>query len=182
MPLYVFEVGGTAYFKMGFTAVCPWMRVSCGLWSNVHPTACCDKLGWDNLELVALFEGTMADEKALQEAIPPERGEFWPSSRYEELLKAMSDKLVEKVLPPRPSTPPRLGRGEERLSCCLGGRDFKCGVCAKVFARHHLLVQHRASHSMTADRVTCRRCGLVGLKRNIFCKRHRETAACKAKE
>ncbi len=181
MPLYVFEIRGEPYFKMGFTAVCPWLRIRDGLWSNVHPPDCCNKLGWGDLTLVALFEGSLVDERELQEAIPPECGEFWASAMHEELLKAMREKLVEKQLPIKPSEPPHQRR-EERLSCCEGGRDFKCYDCGRVFARYHLLRQHRATHSTTADRVTCKRCGLVGLKRNIVCKRHWKTAFCKSKE
>jgi hypothetical protein len=87
MPLYVFEIRGAPYVKMGFTAVCPWLRICDGLWSNVHPPDCCNKLGWSDLTLVALFEGSLVDERELQEAIPPECGEFWPSAAHEELLR-----------------------------------------------------------------------------------------------
>ena len=97
MSLYVFEIKGAAYVKMGFTTASPWSRVSEGFWSNVHPTACCNKLGWQDLSLLALFEGSRAEERALQEAIPPECGEFWPSSQCEEILQAMRKKLQEKT-------------------------------------------------------------------------------------
>ena len=32
MVLYVFEVRGAAFVKVGFTARCPWGRVRDGLW------------------------------------------------------------------------------------------------------------------------------------------------------
>ena len=74
MSLYVFEIRESPYVKMGFTSGCPWMRASEGFWSNAHPTGCCNKLGWGDLTLVALFEGSFDDERSLQEAFPPERG------------------------------------------------------------------------------------------------------------
>ena len=99
------------------------------------------------------------------------------------LLKAMPDKLVAKELPPKPASPPQREQRwcEERLICCLGGRIYKCFECEKVFSRHHLLAQRKTTHSTTAGRETCQRCGLVVLKRNIHCKRHRETMSCKSK-
>jgi hypothetical protein len=183
MSLYVFEIRDSPYVKMGFTSGCPWVRVSEGFWSNVHPTGCCNKLGWGDLTLVALFEGSLDDERSLQEAFPPERGEFWATTDRDDLLKAMREKLVVKELPPKPASPPDREQRwcEERLICCLGGRAYKCFECEKVFSRHHLLLQHKASHSATAGRVTCHRCGLVGLKRNIVCARHRDTTFCKSK-
>ena len=91
MVLYVFEVRGTAFLKVGFTAGCPWARVRDGLWRVVHPKACCNLLGWDNLELLSLFSGDLADEARLQARISPECGEFWPQDRLDELRRALTD-------------------------------------------------------------------------------------------
>ena len=183
MSLYVFEIRESPYVKMGFTSGCPWMRASEGFWSNAHPTGCCNKLGWGDLTLVALFEGSLDDERSLQDAFPPEKGEFWAIADRDELLKAMREKLVAKELPPKPASPPDREQRwcEERLICCENGRIYKCFKCEKVFSRHHLLAQHKATHSTTAGRVTCHRCGLVGLKRNIVCARHMDTTFCKSK-
>jgi len=64
--LYLFKVRDAPYIKMGFTNACPWRRIATGFWSNLHPTDCCGKLGWEDLELVAVFPGTEEDEKALK--------------------------------------------------------------------------------------------------------------------
>ena len=53
MVLYIFEVVGAPCVKMGFTAGCPWGRIRDGFWKQVHPEACCSKLGWDDLQLMA---------------------------------------------------------------------------------------------------------------------------------
>ena len=76
MVLYVFKVRGAACVKVGFTAGCHWGRVRAGLWRVVHPKACCNRLGWDSLELLGLFPGDLADEARLQARVPPECGEF----------------------------------------------------------------------------------------------------------
>ena len=34
--LYIFKVEGAPFVKFGFTASCPWRRISTGFWSNVH--------------------------------------------------------------------------------------------------------------------------------------------------
>ena len=54
---------GTDFVKLGFTSGCPWGRVRDGFWKQVHPEPqCCGKLGWDNLNLIALSPGTLEDE------------------------------------------------------------------------------------------------------------------------
>ena len=45
MVLYIFGVRGAAYVKVGYTAACQWSRVRDGFWRNVHPKACCNRLG-----------------------------------------------------------------------------------------------------------------------------------------
>ena len=77
MVLYIFGVRGAAFVKVGYTAGCPWGRVRDGFWRVVHPKACCNRLGWDSLELLSLFPRDLAEEARLQARIPPECGEFW---------------------------------------------------------------------------------------------------------
>ena len=79
MVLYIFEVVGTDYVKMGFTSGSPWGRIRDGFWKNVHPEGsegCCGKLAWDNLNLIALVPGDLADEAAVKQAVAPEVGEL----------------------------------------------------------------------------------------------------------
>ncbi len=78
MVLYIFEVKGTSFVKMGFTSGCPWNRISDGFWKQVHPKECCHKLGWDDLHLIALSPGTLEDETSLKQQVPPVCSEFWP--------------------------------------------------------------------------------------------------------
>jgi hypothetical protein len=74
--LYVFKVIGAPYIKVGYTSCCPWRRIASGFWSNVHPSECCGKLGWKDLELLAVFPGSLKDEAALKSAIPPATGDL----------------------------------------------------------------------------------------------------------
>ena len=74
--IYIFRVVGAGFVKLGFTHGSPWTRVATGFWSNIHPKACCHKLGWDNLELLAVFDGSIEAELAIKQAIPPHFGEF----------------------------------------------------------------------------------------------------------
>ena len=115
MVLYVFGVRSAAYVKVGYTASCPWSRVRDGFWRNVHPKGCCNRLGWDSLELLGLFPGELADEALLQARIPPECGELWPREGLPELRRALVELAVarhncnedeaELPLPPRPAVP-----------------------------------------------------------------------------
>ena len=64
--IYIFKVIGTEFVKLGFTHGDPWTRVATGFWSNLHPKACCGRLGWDNLELVGCFDGGAEIEAAIK--------------------------------------------------------------------------------------------------------------------
>ncbi len=76
--IYIFRVGDAGFLKLGFTRGSPWTRVATGFWSNLHPAACCQKLGWDDLELLHCFAGDEEAEKAIKQQVPPHFGEFWP--------------------------------------------------------------------------------------------------------
>ena len=78
MVLYIFELAGTPYVKLGYTSACPRGRVRDGVWKLVHPTGCCGKLGWDDLRLLVMSPGSLEDEAHVKARVPPERGEFWP--------------------------------------------------------------------------------------------------------
>ena len=153
--------------KFGFTASCPWRRISTGFWSNVHPPACCNRLGWQHLELVALYAGGMQTEAAVKAAIPPAAGEFWPLDMLQPLMSLLSFLEHPLPLPQRPEVPPMVDRSVEKLPCC-GGQVFRCWRCDVTFQRAHHLRQHLQSHS--GSKVLCNRCGLGVLQRNL--KRH----------
>jgi hypothetical protein len=143
--LYVFKVLDTPFVKMGFTSTCPYRRIAAGFWSNVHPRCCCGKLGWSDLQLLALYRGTKKQEKAVHMAVPPTMGEFWLDEELEQLLSTLGGLAEALPLPERPAGPPQVDRHEEKLQCC-GGRRFACFFCQKTFRRYHHLQQHVRSH------------------------------------
>jgi len=188
MVLYIFEVQGTDYVKMGFTAGCPWGRIRDGFWKQVHPEACCGKLGWDDLQLVSLCPGTLEDEAFIKQQMPPTRGESWPHQDLEMLLLAMKVLAITEhncgnddwqlPLPPRPAVPPP-GRGIEKLECC-GGSLLPCYGCGKEFKLWVRLQTHkRESCPATAEpRPVCRLCNTRVIQRLL--KRHQKSERCKA--
>ena len=160
----------------------PWGRFRDGFWKNVHPEACCGRLGWDDLQLVAMSPGTLEDEAAIQQQLPPERGEFWPREQLDALRLAMKALATtrhncgnddwELPLPPRPAAPPP-GRGEEKLECC-GGSLLPCYGCGRMFKLWVRLQTHkRESCPASAEaRLACRFCGTRVIQRHL--KRHEE--------
>ena len=188
MVLYIFGVRGAAYVKVGYTAACPWSRIQDGFWRNVHPKACCNRLGWDSLELLGLFPGDLADEARLQARIPPECGEFWPQERLPELRRALVELAVERhscseeeaelPLPPRPDVPLQ-GRGEERFECC-GGSLLLCYGCGQHFKLWIRLQTHKREScpASAQPKVDCSSCGAKVIQRHL--KRHQDTKRCQA--
>ena len=178
MVLYIFEVLGTPYVKVGYTSGCPWGRIRDGFWKQVHPEACCGKLGYDNLRLLELCPGTLADEAFIKKEVPPERGEFWPRSELDALRSAMKKLAGDDAddwwlpFPPRPAMPAP-GRGEEKLECC-GGSLLPCYGCGQTFKLWVRLQTHkRESCPASAEpRPACRFCGQRVIQRHL--KRHQQ--------
>jgi hypothetical protein len=175
--IYIFRVVDTGFVKLGFTQGNPWTRVATGFWSNIHPKACCHKLGWDNLELLALFDGSKAVEAEIRAAVPPTRGEFWPEHLLQLLLNLSGLLCPSLPLPERPAQPPEVDRAAERLACC-GGPIFCCSTCSLTFKRAHHLRQHL--ESCMSVKVACTACSKQMLKRNLnrhmgICKRLKKT-------
>jgi DNA-directed RNA polymerase subunit RPC12/RpoP len=170
--LYVFQISNTGFVKMGYTRGNPWRRAATGFWSNIHPTECCHNLGWENLQLLALYDGSEIIEAAIKEALPPTRGEFWSHELLPALLRVLGFLCSSLPLPSKPSQPPPVDRHLEKLPCC-GAPTYTCSDCGRAFNRHHHLVQHREGH-MNVN-IACTACGRTVLKRNL--KRHQ--ARCK---
>jgi hypothetical protein len=170
--LYVFKVVDTPYVKMGFSNGCPYRRIALGLWSNVHPKECCGRLGWSDLQLLALFNGTVQQEAMVKMFLPPDVGEFWADEMLAPLLLVLGFMAEALPLPPRPLLPPEVHRNVEKLPCC-SGEVLRCFICDKTFSRWHHLQQHRQSHAGIKE--ACNRCGRKVLKRNM--KRHEQSCS-----
>jgi hypothetical protein len=182
MSIYLFQVGDTGFFKLGFTRGCPWVRVALGVWNNVHPKECCNKLGFENLQLLALYKGTLEQEQAIQALNPfRENGEFWPDWMRWRVLFSLRGHEVQTI-PEKPELRMQEGihrHNEAKLLCCTGGQEFKCWTCDMVFTRYHHLVQHKISAHTSNGRTTCQNCGAKGLTRNMLHKRHTNSAKCR---
>ena len=140
--LYIFLISDTNHVKFGYTNGCPWARVRDGLWRLVHPEACCGKLGWEDLQLVALAPGTIVDENAIQLQQPSVSGEFWHERDLEGLRSAIEARVGALLpLPPKPDAP-QMGRGIEKRPCC-GGTQVVCFACHATFAGYVNLGTHR---------------------------------------
>ena len=187
MVLYIFGIRGAAFVKAGFTAGCPWGRARDGFWRVVHPKACCNRLGWSDLELLGLYPGDLAVEARLHTLVPPECGEFWPLERLPDLRRALTDLAVENgcteaeaelPMPQRP-VEPMLGRGEERFECC-GGTLLKCYGCGQHFKLWIRLQTHKREScpASAIPKVACTTCGAMVIQRHL--KRHNESHRCSA--
>ena len=171
--IYIFRIVDTGFVKLGFTQGNPWTRVATGFWSNIHPKACCHKLGWANLELLALFDGSKAVEAEIRAVVPPTRGEFWPEHLLQLLLNLSGSMSTSLPLPEKPANIPEVERATEKLHCC-GGPEFECESCGLGFKRAHHLRQHH--ESCRGLKVACTACSKKVIHRNL--KRHQ--SACKA--
>ena len=186
--LYVFAVGDTGYLKVGYTSGCPWARARDGFWRVLHPSACCGQLGWENLQLLLLSPGTMAEEKQLHECVPPEEGECYPLARLPDIQAFCKTNGYcnhgcgaddwEMPLPPKPEVP-IAGRGIERRPCC-GGTLQVCYACQATFQLWiHLSTHMRESCPERPDaaKTECGRCGDNVIHRNL--QRHRRSKRCR---
>ena len=118
--LYIFDVVGTPCLKLGYTNGCPWEGVRDGFWKLDHLASCCGKVGWDDLDLLYLTLGDMADEALINELVPPLEGEFWDRQQLEMLTLALKvhlrfrhelgNDIWKLPLPPKPLAP-AVGRG-----------------------------------------------------------------------
>jgi len=113
--LYVFDVlrasGGTDWIKIGFTSQSnPWIGISNGFWTNVHPPELCGCLSPDNLDLIFLFEADRAVEAVVRSLFPPDHGEFWHKGRQDEIVNMIKLMCHELPIPSRPHSSTYLAR------------------------------------------------------------------------
>ena len=175
--LYVFAIGAEPWVKFGYTNhPNPWRRVIRGFWSNAHPPEVCGHLGYGDLELLALFEGGLAEEQALQHHVPADFFEFCRRSRLPLILAALGEMGVAALpLEPKPDwTEPT----PTRRPCC-GGKQYRCARCPATFATCAHLKQHvRDKHINQDVRTCCPKCG-KGVKHARNLKAHQASKACR---
>ena len=170
--LYIFECLGKDWIKIGFTSQHdPWIRITNGFWTNIHPPDLCGLLAPENLNLIFLFDGDRQMESVFKSLFPPDCGEFWHKNRLEEIVSMLRLMTEERSIPPRPV----LVETGEKLPCC-GGTTHKCYTCGRIFKREHKLWQHKREVHEKRTRVTCS-CGDVvlgrHLNRHLNSKRHK---------
>ena len=140
------------------------------------PRGVCGCLGYGDLKLLALFEGGLAEEQALQHRVPADSFEFWRRSRLPLILATLGEMGVA-VLPlePKPNwTEPT----PTRRPCC-GGKQYRCARCPATFATCAHLKQHvRDKHINQDVRTCCPKCG-KGVKHARNLKAHFKTKACR---
>jgi hypothetical protein len=177
--LYLFDVNGTDFVKMGFTGQTIWARVADGFWRNKHPKGCCHKLGFANMELLMLVPGTLADEAVIQAQLPPDEGEFWHKDRLVALKAALLAQCGEPLPMQAKPAEPYLGRSDEKFQCC-GGVLIRCFECGKEFKLYKRLLTHKKeSCPATAEpKVVCA-CGQEVIRRLL--PRHQQSQSCKRK-
>ena len=152
--LYIFKVVDLPWFKFGYTEQTnPWNRIQTGFWTNVHPTELCGRLGPECFELIALFEGDVKLERAMQSIFPPHTGEFWKDEDIEAfvwMLKLITDEIP---IPPRPEFQQKVH--VEKLACCTGNWHV-CWTCGQRFGRFCKLLQHKRDvHESARFRCSC---------------------------
>ena len=143
--LYLFEhVSGCINFGYAYNA---WNRLyeSNGFQSVAHDylPILCNKLTPDNFNLIWTREGSMADERYIQEFMAFPRGangyrrEFLSADYKENLLKYLGPSYA---IPMRPRNL-RINYNTEKLPCC-GGIQPKCFRCGKLFSKMGNAARH----------------------------------------
>ena len=152
--LYIFKVVDLPFFKFGFTdETNPWNRIQNGFWTNVHPKELCGKLGFQNFNLLHVFEGDEKLERAMQSIFPPHAGEFWKDEDLSDFVWLLKLITIEMRIPPRPCF--QYTEHVEKLACCTGVYHV-CWTCGKQFSRFCKLLQHKRDvHELARFRCSC---------------------------
>ena len=88
------------WFKLGHTSDL-WQRV-CHFWTNKHPTDLCGKLGPEDVQVIALFAGDLAEEQQLFAEFAPQCGQFFhESSTSLQTILAAAGKFEALPVPPK---------------------------------------------------------------------------------
>lgn len=145
--LYVFELPH-GWLKFGVAERGAWERFEAfGFWHMRHPEILCNKLAFDDVQLIAVFEGGLQAEAQIKSVAKPCMSEFYAPERRDELMAACQI-LTPLPMPPRPCS---LQERRCMRSCCLGldaqfgnrrlhhiersqkaGQKTPCEVCGKL--------------------------------------------------
>jgi DNA-directed RNA polymerase subunit RPC12/RpoP len=158
------------WFKVGYTSTDIWSRASL-FWTNKHPPDLCGRLGPDDVQVEALFGGSLADEQTVFAEFPPQCGEFYceATQGLGKVLGFMLSKFDSLPIPARPEGLPT--QSVEKLPCC-GGVEYTCFTCGAKFNRGIKLKQH-LDDVHRKIKAKCCKCGLGVIQRNL--KRHQGT-------
>ncbi len=162
------------WFKVGYTSTDIWSRASL-FWTNKHPPDLCGRLGPDDVQVEALFGGSVTDEQTVFAEFPPQCGEFYceATQGLGAVLGFMLSKFDALPIPARPEGMPT--PTTERLPCC-GGVEYTCFTCGAKFNRGIKLKQHLDDVHRKV-RSQCNLCGMEVIPRNL--KRHQGTCGKK---
>ena len=148
--LYAFAMG--THVKLGWSRD-PWRRIAFGFQENVHPAELCNKLAFDDAELLCTWTcPEESTEKALHKKFAGKGvGEFYARGLLDELIMPelcafeqieLVKPSVEEVLAIRRS----FDRQSIRRECC-SGQACVCFTCGKKLASFKGLYKHRLTHS-----------------------------------
>ena len=170
--IMIYLVSFSSHFKVGYASNMAG-RMGRGFWHNLHPPQLCGRL--DEFVLDYVFKGSLEIEKALHAALQPDVGEFYASSRFQEVSQFLFNALeflsaprwtVSSGIFHRRSRYQAYGLGDLR-SCC-GGRS------GAYVTREH----HRRAKVTVGQRRACAICGQQVSIRIDHLKRHQRSSNC----
>ena len=144
--IYIFEILGTEFIKLGYTKTeNVYYRIhENGFYGNKHPFEICDKLSPQNLKLLHVYYGNIKVGTSIRRGCPSFCGEFCEknmlsklideldklrASEVDELRTTKMDKLFD-----RPNDDFFETENFVKQPCC-GGKEFVCHLCNKSFPR-----------------------------------------------
>lgn len=178
--LYAFAM--EKFVKLGWSRD-PWRRVAFGFQENVHPEALCNKLAFEDADLLCAWTcPEESTEKALHKKFAGKGvGEFYSREVFEEFI-APELCAFEKIELVRPSAADveairrSFERQPTRRECC-SGQSCVCFSCGQRLASFKGLYKHRLTHM--APQHSCPQCSKPFTRRDHL---SRHLKQCKGRE
>ena len=169
MVIYIFQFPA-GWVKMGVAKHCPSQRLERGFWNNRHPPELCNRL--DEVRLLHLFEGGVAEELALHAALVPDCGEFYLERRLPEIVHRIQLTQAELILPQVRYPVPAQDR-------------MKSGCCKRAAGLVTNQTCNRPDHeergvATRGKKAPCHCCGKLVSVRFDKIKQHQKTQGCMA--